>query len=68
MFQIESCAKPGGLNLEGRLLRFESNSAATASKSARKNLETMSGVILNRSQPKFAAKLVSNEMLCLKGM
>ena len=67
MFQIESCAKPGGLNLEGRLLRFESNSAAT-SKSARKNLETMSGVILNRSQPKFAAKLVSNEMLCLKGM
>ena len=33
---------------------------------ARKSLETMSGVILNRLQPKFAAKSVANEMLCLK--
>ena len=35
---------------------------------ARKSLETMSGMILNQSQPKFAAKLVANEMLCLKAM
>ena len=35
---------------------------------ARKSLETMSGVILNRLQPKFAAKLVANEMQCLKAM
>ena len=33
---------------------------------ARKSLETMSGMILNRFQPKFAAKSVANEMLCLK--
>ena len=35
---------------------------------ARKSLETMSGVILNRLKPKFAAKLVANEMQCLKAM
>ena len=35
---------------------------------ARKSLETMSGVILNRLQPKFAAKSVANEMRCLKAM
>ena len=35
---------------------------------ARKSLETMSGVILNRLQPKFAAKSVANELLCLKAM
>ena len=35
---------------------------------ARKILETMSGMILNRLQPKFAAKSVANEMLCLKAM
>ena len=34
----------------------------------RKSLETMSGVILNQLQPKFAAKSVANEMLCLKAM
>ena len=33
---------------------------------ARKSLETMSGVILNWLQPKFGAKSVANEMLCLK--
>ena len=32
---------------------------------ARKSLETMSGMILNRSQPKFPAKSVANEMQCL---
>ena len=35
---------------------------------ARKSLETMSGVILNRLQPNFAAKSVVIEMLCLKAM
>ena len=35
---------------------------------ARKSLEMMSGIILNRSQPKFAAKTVANQMRCLKAM
>ena len=35
---------------------------------ARKSLETMSDVILNRLQSTFAAKSVANEMLCLKAM
>ena len=35
---------------------------------ARKSLETMSGMILNRSQPRFAAKSVANETRCLKAM
>ena len=35
---------------------------------ARKSLETMSGVILNRSRPRFAAKSIANEMQCLKAM
>ena len=35
---------------------------------ARKSLETMSGVILNRSQPNFADTSVANEMWCLKAM
>ena len=30
------------------------------------NVETMSGIILNRWQPKFASKLVASEMHCLK--
>ena len=34
---------------------------------ARKSLETMSGVILNRLQPKFAAKSVANEMRPVRG-
>ena len=34
---------------------------------ARKSLETMSGVIPNRLQPKFAAKLVAHEMLPVQG-
>ena len=33
-----------------------------------KSLETMSGMILNQPQPKFAAKSVANEMQCLKAM
>ena len=32
----------------------------------RLRLETMSGMILSRWQPKFAANLVANEKLCLK--
>ena len=32
---------------------------------ARKSYETMSGMILNRFQPKFAAKSVANQMQCL---
>ena len=35
---------------------------------ARKSFETMSGVILNRSRPRFAAKSLRNEMRCLKAM
>ena len=35
---------------------------------ALKSLETMSGMILDRLQPKNAAKSVANEMLCLKAM
>ena len=35
---------------------------------ARKSFETISGMILNRFQPKFAAKSVANEMRCLKAM
>ena len=35
---------------------------------ARKSLETMSGMILNRWQAKLAAKSVANEMRCLKAM
>ena len=35
---------------------------------ARKSLEMMSGIILNRLQPKFAAKSVANAMLCLKAI
>ena len=35
---------------------------------ARKSFETMSGVILNRLQPKFAVKSVANEMRCLKAI
>ena len=31
-----------------------------------KSLETMSRVILNRSQPQFEAKSLANEMQCLK--
>ena len=34
---------------------------------ARKSLETMSGVILNRLQPTFAAKLVANDMQPVRG-
>ena len=34
---------------------------------ARKILETMSGMILNRLQPKFAAKSVANEMRPVRG-
>ena len=33
-----------------------------------KSFETISGMILNRFQPKFAAKMVANEMLCLKAI
>ena len=33
----------------------------------RKSLETMSGMILNRSQPRFAAKSVANEMRPVPG-
>ena len=35
---------------------------------ASKSLETISAVILNWLQPKFAAKSVANEMQCLKAM
>ena len=35
---------------------------------ARESLETMSGAILNRLQPKFAAKSVANKMPCLKAI
>ena len=35
---------------------------------AHKSFEMMSGVILNRLQPRFAAKSVANEMRCLKAM
>ena len=46
---------------KGRLLKFKLNSTATSDGSAKK-LGTMSGTILNRLQPKFAAQLVANEM------
>ena len=52
---------------KGRLLRFESNSTVTSDVGTQK-LEMMSGMILNRSQPKFAAKSVTNEMQCFKAM
>ena len=35
---------------------------------ARKILQTMSGVIQNILQPKFAARLIANEMLSLKAI
>ena len=35
---------------------------------ARKSLETMSGMKLSRLQPKYASKLVANEMLCLNAI
>ena len=35
---------------------------------ARKSFETMSGVILSWTQPKFAAKSIANEILCLKAI
>ena len=35
---------------------------------ALKSLGTKSGMILNLSQPKFAAMLVANKMLCLKAI
>ena len=52
-----------------RLLRLGSNSTATSDGSAQR-LEMMSGVILNHLQlePKFAAKSVANEMLCVKAI
>ena len=50
--------------LEGRLLSFQSNSTATTA--ARKSLETISGMILNRLQPQSATKSVANEEPCLK--
>ena len=45
-------------------------SAQSASDGGGKSLQTMSDVILpvNRSQRKFAAKSVENEMRCLKAM
>ena len=36
--------------------------------SACKSLETISGLILNQLQQKFAAILVANEMQCLKAI
>ena len=51
--------------------RVWSDSNRTAQRlqiAGRKCLETMSGVILNRSQSKFVAKSVANEMRCLKAM
>ena len=46
---------------KGCVLRFQSNSTATQM-AVCKSLEMMSDMILNRSQTKFAAKLVANEM------
>ena len=78
MFQIESCEKQ---QVEIDYLSDMSEERASAQiriekhsdfrivqMAARKSLETMSGVLLNRSQPKFAVKSVANEMLCLKAM
>ena len=49
-------------------LSEERASAQRLQMATRKSLETMSGVILNQLQPKFAAKTVANEMRCLKAM
>ena len=48
--------------------RVSNRTAQRLQMAARKSLETISGVILNRLQPKFAAKSVANEMQCLKAM
>ena len=71
MFRIESCAKQqvGIDDLSEEKASADSNrTAQRLQMAARKGLETMSGVILNRLQPKVAAKSVANEMLCLKAM
>ena len=70
MFWIESCAKQQVLNrrpVRGKGVCSDSTRRAHQLQMAgRKSLETMSGMILNRLQPKFAAKSVANEMWCLK--
>ena len=65
MFRIESCAvcKAADLNLREKGVCSDSDETAQPLQVAvRKSLETMSGMILNRLQPKFAAKLVANAM------
>ena len=72
MFQIECCAKQqvwiDDLSKERASAQIRIEQHSHFQMEARKFLETMSGVILNRLQPKFAAKLVANEMLWLKAM
>ena len=68
MFPIESCAKQqvliDDLSEERASAQISSNFRWRRAKS----LETMSSVILNQFQPKFAAKSVANEMQCLKAI
>ena len=71
MFRIESCAKQQvGIDdpSEEKASADSNQTAQRLQMAARKGLETMSGVILNRLQPKVATKSVANEMLCLKAM
>ena len=56
------CIISGPLLFAVPLLRTAQRLQMAARKSS------MSGVILNRLQPKFAAKSVANEMRCLKAM
>ena len=52
----------------GKSVCSDSNSTAQQLQmAARKSLETMSGAILNLSQPRFAAQSVANEMLPVLG-
>ena len=60
---------PGVGPAPGKSVCSDSNwSAQRLQMAARKCLETMSGMILNRSQSKFAVKSVANEMWCLKAI
>ena len=72
MLQIESCAKKqiqiNDLSKKKGVCSDLNRLAQLLQMAAGKSLETMSGMILDLLQPKFAAKSASNEMLCLKAM
>ena len=64
---ISSRSKLTNSPRKGHLLRFNLNSTAT-SDGFWKNLETMSIMVLNQLQPRFADKSVAEEMWCLQAM